>query len=130
VNEVLAHGLSQIVQYLGATPVLLFLAIMGMGPWAAQIWTSRQEGKRMSKVFDRQDKRFEEVVKMYESNVQLVQAYENVVKNYHDITENLQELVMITTQTQERLVGKIENNRFCPLVRQKTSITIEEERKP
>lgn len=128
-DQAFVQSLAAVIGYLGSTPILLFLAVMGLTPWAMTFWSTKQQDKRLTKVFERQDQRFEEVVKMYQSNVALVQAYESVVKNYHDITDNLQELVMITTQTQEKLVGKIENNRFCPLVRQKTSITIEEDLK-
>lgn len=120
VSDILTSVISAIIQHLGAYPILLFLIIMGIAPWAAMIWAQFKQDKRLARVFERQDQRFEEVVRMYESNVQLVQAYQTVTQNYHEITDNLQQLVMLTTQTQERLVGKIETNRYCPLVRQRT----------
>jgi hypothetical protein len=121
--------IAQIISYLGTTPVLLTVALMGLGPWGAMVWLSYKQDKRLTKVFERQDQRFEEVVRMYESNVQLVKGYESVVQNYHGITDNMQELIMLMTQTNEKLIGKIENNRFCPVVRQKIGPgVIEEER--
>lgn len=56
------------------------------------------------------DKRFEEVVRMYENNVLLVKGYER-------LAEDLTNVIMLNTQIQTRLVEKIDNNLFCPMVK-------------
>ncbi len=102
--------IAYIITALGTTPMLLFLSLVLLGPWVVIIWISRQQDKRMSKVFERQDKRFEEVVGMYEANVLLV-------KNHEKINENLQDLVILTTSTMQTLVDHIKSNLFCPLMK-------------
>lgn len=161
-NEALAHALTAIIGYLGGYPVLLFLTIMGLAPMAAVVWivwrlpkmvnkiSSKQDSEtrtliqkqddRMQAVFERQDRRHEEVVRMYESNVDLVKAYDSVTKNYQHITGDLQELVLITGQTMQKLVDTseknteimitmIRGNNFCPIVRQRIGPGIIEEGK-
>lgn len=58
-----------------------------------------------------QEKRFEAVVRMYENNVQ-------VVKDYHGLATDLTGIITLSTRTLEGLVGRIDNNQFCPLARE------------
>jgi len=108
-----AQILGALIDKLGPTPLLLFLAVVPLAPWAATIWMTRKQLESQTKVFARQDKRFEDVVSMYERNVELVKSHEK-------INEHLQELIMVTTSTLQTLVEHIRNNLYCPLVRQKT----------
>jgi hypothetical protein len=119
-NEALAQSLTSIIAYLGATPILLFAAVMGLGPWIAMIWITRQQDKRLIKVFERQDIRFEQVVRMYEDNVDLVTAHQNLAVSQRETNEKLIDLVAVSTGTQQTLVDYIKNNLFCPLVKQRT----------
>jgi len=48
----------------------------------------------------------------YKDNVELVKAYERVA-------DDLSDLVATNVQVLERLAGKIENNMFCPLARER-----------
>ena len=100
-----------ILDKLGTTPVLVFSLAVLIGPWIVSVWITRSQDKRMGKIHERQDKQFAAAVKMYEDNVVLV-------KNYEGIASNLQGLVILTTQTMQKLVEKISSNQFCPLVRQ------------
>jgi preprotein translocase subunit YajC len=108
-NEVLAQSLASIIAYLGATPILLFLTVMGLGPWVMIIYISRQQDKRMSKM-----------IAMYENNVTLVKSYEGLTASVIKINDNLQDLVILTTSTMQTLVEHIKSNLFCPLVKQST----------
>ncbi|GAB4485969.1 MAG: hypothetical protein OHK006_13050 [Thermodesulfovibrionales bacterium] len=99
-----------VLEKLGATPVLVFLLTLLIAPWVAVIWFIRSVDKRMTKVFERQDKRFEEVVSMYNNNAGLVRGYEK-------ISGDLQELVILVTSTMQTLVEHIKNNLYCPLRR-------------
>lgn len=101
-----AQIVGTIIDKLGATPILLFLAILLLGPWAALIWISRSQGKR-----------FEEVVEMYKSNVQLVKNYESFTTASMKISESLQDLVILTTSTMQTLVDHIKSNLFCPMMK-------------
>lgn len=118
------HLVAEVIARLGTAPILLFLALLTIGPWFVLgfvVWVV--EKKTAS--------RFEAVVEMYENNVLLV-------KNYEGITNNLQDLVLITGQTMQKLVdtsekntelmtAMIKGNTFCPIVRQRTGPgTIEE----
>ena len=59
-----------------------------------------------------QEKRFDEVVRMYESNVLLVKGYERY-------TGDMADIIALVTQVMTKLGGQIENNMYCPLVREK-----------
>ena len=130
-SDVLAQTLAALIQYLGATPILLFFAALILGPMSAMVWSIWKMNKILGKitieqrtsmqlVFDRQDKRFEQVVRMYEDNVDLVKDYEKHVGSQRDVTEKLIDLIAVSTGTQQTLVDYIRNNLFCPLVRQRT----------
>jgi len=101
--SITAQILGALIDKLGPTPILLFLAIVPLAPWVSILWITRIQ-------HDRQDKRFEEVVSMYERNVELV-------KNHEKINENLQELIIVMTSTMQTLVEYIKNNLFCPFMR-------------
>lgn len=60
----------------------------------------------------RYDKDMTEVRQMYTNNVSLV-------KRYADISDNLVGTIHLNTQTLTRLVEKVNNNMFCPQVREK-----------
>lgn len=109
-NETLAQGIAAIIQYLGATPILLFFAVMGLTPWISMILIEYKRDKRDAKIFSRQDQRFEQVVKMYEDNVGLVKAQQ-------DTNNNLIDLVTVSTGTQQTLVDYIKNNWWCPIAK-------------
>lgn len=151
-NEALAQALAAVIQYLGATPVLLFAAVVIVGPMVSVVWIVFKLNKIVSKisaaqsahnaaVFERQDKRFEQVVRMYEDNVALVKNYERHVTNQRETNDKLIDLVAISTATQQQLVETsksnatalmkmIENNEYCPLTRAKARMhmSIEEEK--
>lgn len=129
---------AEVIARLGATPILLFLAVIFLFPTSVQIWANHKQDKRLTKVFERQDHRFEQVVQMYKDNVELVKDVTSVTKDYHNITSELQDLVLLTGQTMQKLVDTgekstelmitmIKGNTFCPIVRQRTGPgTIEE----
>jgi hypothetical protein len=136
-NEALAQALASIIGYLGAYPILLFLAVMGLGPWVMMIIVSRQQDKRQTKdiqrqiaAFERQDKRFEQVVRMYEDNVALVRSYEIHVSNQRETNDKLIDLVAISTSTQQTLVDYIKNNWWCPVSKDPGLLNLFKERKP
>ena len=112
-ESAIAQLISLVIGKLGATPILIFLLVLFVAPWVAVIVIVRGLDKRMTKVFERQDKRFEEVVNMYANNVSLVKGYEK-------ITGDLQDLVILVTSTMQTLVEHIKNNFFCPLNRKNT----------
>jgi len=134
-TEVLAQGLASIIQYLGATPVLLAVTVWVLGPMVAVVWVVYKLGRqaaisnattdrRMQDVFARQDERFEQVVKMFEhgvqmykDNVQLVKEYERHVDSQRETNDKLIDLVSISTATQQTLVEYIKNNWWCPVAK-------------
>ncbi len=138
-NEALAQGISAVIQYLGPSPVLFTIVILGIAPWAAVVWaiiklsralgkisselttqsqqSSTEQNTRMQQVFERQDQRFEQVVKMYEDNVDLVKAHQSLVENQRETNDKLIDLVSISTSTQQTLVEYIKNNWWCPIAK-------------
>lgn len=61
---------------------------------------------------ERSDKRLDDVRQMYENNASLV-------KNYDKLSNDLIGTLQLNTQTLTRLVEKVNNNMFCPQVREK-----------
>jgi hypothetical protein len=129
--QILAQALSSLIQYLGGTPVLLFLALVIVGPMITVVWivykldriqgkTTTEQEARMTSVFKRQDDRFEQVVQMYRDNISLVKSYEAHVTNQRETNDKLIDLVAVSTDTQATMVAYIKNNLFCPLVKQRT----------
>lgn len=59
-----------------------------------------------------QDRRFEIVVKHYENNVVLVEGYQK-------LAGELAGIIHISTQVLTKLVEKIDNNLYCPMVKEK-----------
>jgi len=57
-------------------------------------------------------KRFEEVVSMYENNVLLVKSSEKTA-------DGLQTVIHLSTQAITRMIEKIDNNHYCPILRER-----------
>ena len=70
--------------------------------------------RQMMTIINQQDKRFEVVVKNYENNVLLVE-------NYQKLANDLAGIIHLNTQMMTKLVEKIENNQFCPVVKEKST---------
>lgn len=109
--------LAYILERLGTSPILIFLAIMGLGPWIATIWVNHRQDKRMGKLVDLFTKQMADSEHRYENNVQLVKNYEAFTESSQKINDDLQNLVILTTSTMQTLVDHIKNNLFCPFMR-------------
>ena len=59
-----------------------------------------------------QERRFEIVVKHYENNVVLVESYQR-------LAGELAGIIHMSTQVMTKLVEKIDNNLYCPMVKEK-----------
>lgn len=113
-DNVFAQTVAALIQHLGATPILLFLAVMGLGPWIVQIWTSKQQDKRIGKIVDLFVKQMAESEKRYENNIQLVKNYESLVVSQRETNEKLIDLITISTSTLQTMVEYVKNNWWCP----------------
>ena len=84
------------------------------GPWAIVFflwWWSVKESKR-------QEDRFMATKRMYESNVRLVEKFEEISSDQKDI-------IVLNTQTLQRLSDQITQNQYCPHVRIEKKTTIQ-----
>lgn len=66
--------------------------------------------QQMTIIITQQEKRFEVVVRNYENNVLLVE-------NYQKLANELAGIIHMSTQVMTKLVEKIDNNLFCPIVK-------------
>jgi hypothetical protein len=110
-TDVFAQALAAVIQYLGPYPILLTIVLLVLAPWGAMVWLSYKQDKRLSKVFERQDKQFADVVQMYKDNVVLCERYDHHSGEQAKITSNLQDLVILTTSTMQSLVDHIKGAR-------------------
>jgi len=62
-------------------------------------------------IITQQEKRFEVVVKNYENNVILVESYQK-------LSNELAGIIHMSTQVMTKLVEKIDNNLYCPMVKE------------
>ena len=67
--------------------------------------------KQFMAIIAQQEKRFEAVVKNYESNVLLVESYQR-------LSNELATIIHMSTQVMTKLVEKIDNNMFCPMIKE------------
>lgn len=74
----------------------------------AEIAALRDQFSAALAVFDR---RFESVVRMYEDNVLLVKGYDR-------LAGDLTNIILLNTQINTKLVERIDNNLFCPIVKE------------
>lgn len=117
-------ALAAMLKTIGTVPFGILAVFLVIGPWggmfvvvgnirrnsdAMQIQLAAKNDQILNMIKD-QENRFESVVRMYENNVLLVQ-------NYHSLSSDLTSIITLSTRTLESLVGKIDNNHFCPIVR-------------
>lgn len=72
---------------------------------------SRLERQLMS-IINEQNRRFEVVVKNYENNVLLVEHYQK-------LANDLAGIIHLNTQMMTKLIERIDNNQFCPIVKER-----------
>jgi len=104
------------------------LQILGLPGLIFIIWYfdnkrfQRQEGLRkaeMQQILDQYRADVSEIKRLYESNSRLVDDCTKAFCRLDSVYDQVVDIVSLNTQTQTELVKSIENNRYCPLVRQK-----------
>lgn len=117
-------ALAAILKTVGTLPFGLVLTMLICGPWLGMLIVIAARGREDRNTREKeeakndqilgmitaQDKRFEKVVSMYENNVILV-------KDYQNLSSDLTGIITLSTRTLEALIGKIDNNHFCPIMR-------------
>ncbi|MEW6489985.1 MAG: hypothetical protein AB1578_19010 [Thermodesulfobacteriota bacterium] len=96
-----------------------FLVLLG---WLNMRWVDRQrseERDRVDAVLLQYKRDVDQVASMYRDNVTLVKETQHLAQRVAQLAEELSSIVHLSTQVQTRLVEKIDNNMFCPLVRAK-----------
>jgi len=79
------------------------------GPWGIVFfvwWQGQKENKKW-------EDRFEAVKRMYENNVELVKRYDKLANEQQDV-------IIMNTQAMTKVADAIENNRFCPIIKQQS----------
>lgn len=74
--------------------------------------TMAQMKEQYLAIIAQQERRFEIVVKNYENNVILVESYQK-------LANELAGIIHLSTQVLTQLVEKINNNLYCPMVKEK-----------
>jgi len=115
-----ATMIAVLIDKLGATPILLFFAVLLITPWGAALWISRQQDKRMTKALAQHAEQFAAAIDMYKSNVVLVKNYESFTAALEKVFDKQQDLILLVSSTMQTLVDHIKSNLFCPFVRQST----------
>lgn len=77
------------------------------------------DGRRMTHY----QKQTEKILRQYKDDVDLVTRYYKanveLVERYEKLADDLSDIIHLNTQVQTRLVEKIDNNLFCPIIREK-----------
>ncbi len=96
------------IEGLPMSTIALAINVLGLPGLIFVIWYVDQ--KRLDKVLRNYKDDMARVIRMYEDNVLLV-------KNYQRLADDLAGIIQLNTQVQTRLVEKIDNNMFCPMIR-------------
>jgi len=97
-----------VIEGLPMSTIALAINVLGLPGLIFVIWYVDQ--KRLDKVLRNYKDDMARVIRMYEDNVLLV-------KNYQRLADDLAGIIQLNTQVQTRLVEKIDNNMFCPMIR-------------
>jgi hypothetical protein len=131
----MAASLLSLLKVIGGWPIgmiaLALIVSIVIVPWAVIVSISRGLERRaathdlrtvelvneikdvFTEAIDEQQKRFDAMAQMYQDNVLLVKGYEK-------LASDLANIIHLNTQTNTKLVEKINNNHYCPVVRQKS----------
>ncbi len=98
------------------------LGLLVLLGWMNMRWVDRQrieERDRVDNVLSMYKRDVDQVSAMYRDNVSLVKETQHLAQRVAQLAEELSSIVHLNTQVQTRLVERIDNNMFCPLVRAK-----------
>lgn len=107
------QGLALVIKAMGGSSFGFLLLALLVPPilFIVALFMLREEIKR-KEISDSQ--RFEEMAQFYKDNIILVQ-------NYEKTADGLQTVIHLSTSTLTRLVEKVNNNHFCPIVRERSN---------
>lgn len=80
------------------------------GPFGIVVVLWWYDGKQIRKILLQYKEDMDEIRHMYKNNVHLVEGYERVANALKDV-------ILLSTQVNQRLVDDINGNQFCPMVR-------------
>lgn len=131
----MAASVLSLLKIVGGWPIGLIILAMIIAvfltPWWVIVVISRGQDRRASahdlrtvelvneikgvftEALNEQKERFDAMAQMYQDNVLLVKGYEKLACD-------LANIIHLNTQTNTKLVEKINNNHYCPVVRQKS----------
>jgi uncharacterized membrane-anchored protein YhcB (DUF1043 family) len=122
--------LLSVLKQMSTWPFGVIIFAMVIGPWLFAFIFWRMDNRRFLQQAEtnqaqvketlrqyRQD--VSEIKRLYESNSRLVMATNEAFKRLEKIYGESVSVISLCTQTQTKLVGAIESNQFCPLVRKK-----------
>ena len=79
----------------------------------------REDRDQVSRIMAEHKEYMDRQARMYENNVQLLRDTQLMAKGYERLAGDLAGIITLNTQSQTRLVERIDHNMFCPLVREK-----------
>jgi hypothetical protein len=80
-------------------PVWFLILLLIIGPWIVMLLLDRNN-----------ERRFLAQKQQYDSNVTLLKETQSIAKD-------LKEIVILSTQTSQKLTDSVEQNQFCPMLR-------------
>lgn len=104
-----------VLDSVGSWPVGLVLLAMLAGPWLG-LWVYATGQHRREK---EQKTQFDAIVGMYSNNVDLVKIGYKREERWEKHADDLSGIIHLNTQMCTKLIEKINNNMYCPAVREK-----------
>ncbi|MCG8643231.1 MAG: hypothetical protein MI862_26130 [Desulfobacterales bacterium] len=105
------HAVISAIGPTGMIFMLFLFLLFGLGPTAILIGLWYVDKQKIDEILREYSKDMQEMRNMYTTNVSLV-------KRYEDLADELSNLIRLNTQAQTNLVKSIDNNLFCPVVRE------------
>ena len=88
-----------LLEKMGGWPGWLIMLLIIVGPWILILIVDRNN-----------ERRFLAQKQMYDNNVILLKETQSIAKD-------LKEIVILNTQTSQKLTDSVEQNQFCPMMR-------------
>ena len=104
-----------IIETIGSWPVLSLLLLIVVGPWVGLWVYAAGQSKRETA----QKEQFDAMVNMYNNNVELVKAYDKAMNRWERHADDLSGIIHLNTQMSTKLVERIDNNMYCPALRER-----------
>lgn len=109
--------------FAGMSPTTIMLIVNSLGYAGLVLIFWWVDNRHFAQIRDEDNQRIEKILARYGEDMrQLTRYYENnvdLVKHYEKLADELSGVIHLNTKAMTQLVEKIQNNMFCPTIRER-----------